>query len=320
MRSKSRNKNRLRYRQRGAALMAMVLIIFIAASAMFIRAVQPPSGIDLNNQEAVKEMVRAKEMLIAFATNYAAYNSEGDGPGRLPCPAYGDIEPYYYGCNWKYALRLPEFAVLDTGSKFVINDYYSDLDLQFWYSVSPRFRWHSAPPTLNSSNSAELTLDGDAMVAVIIAPGPALPGQDRSASEVSGNDYGADEYLEDDNELRNTGTFVSGVSSNPEDFNDIVIGITHSEIMTPVTARVAKEIKVNLDIYHPGNADSYPLTTGNFDTAMGGAVGWYTGDQWDDETTYTYLSDNSGTLQFQGCAIVYTLNFATGITWNPLKC
>lgn len=310
--------------------MAFVLIIFIAASVMLFNAVQPPGAIDQANVDTIKELVKTKESLIAFATNYPELipdsfdSNQNDGPGRLPCPAYGDIVPYSTGCNWEYALRLPEYASTGSGINFEFSDAYAGLDLQFWYSVSSDYRWYRGGmgglPKLNSSVAGELTLDGDPVVAVIIAPGPALSGQDRSAPEDSNNTYGAEEYLEDVNAGWSTGVFVSGDASDPANFNDLVVGISRSDIMTPVTARVVKEIKTNLDSYHPGNSDSYPVSGGDFDTAMSSAVAWFNFDEWDNETNYSYVSANTATLDFQDCAIVYTIDFVNGVTRAPLRC
>lgn len=317
--------NSFSVRQNGAALMAMVLVIFISASTLLFSAVRPPSDLDANDSRTYEELGAAKAALIAFATNYASYNNDGLGPGRLPCPApwtetvNGEERwtPYWNGCNWKYVLRLPEFVSLPApySFDFPINEYYAERDLQFWYAISRPYRWYKGSyPSVNTTTGAELTIDGDPYVAVIIAPGPALDGQDRQAAEnYSSNYYGATENLEGTNAYWGPGTFQSFDASSPEDFNDVVIGITQSELMTPVTGVVATEIKKELDAYHPTNGDSYP-TDPQFSTAIASIASWYAGDEWDTVTTYSYLSANQATVSFSQCDILYTLDFTSGIS------
>lgn len=330
-------------RQQGAALMGMVLVIFISASTLLFSAVRPPNAIDDFDQNTYRELKAAKAALIAFATNYASYNNDDLGPGRLPCPAPwtntvdGEErwEPYWNGCNWKYALRLPEYASLPApySFDFPINDYYAGRDLQFWYAISRPYRWYKQSggswPVVNSDTGTELTIDGDPYVAVIIAPGPALEGQDRSAAEsYASNFYGATDNLEGTNYLWGSGTFISyddDGDADSQDFNDLVIGITQSELMTPITNKVAIAIKAMLDAYHPANGDTYPTDLAEFSTAISGADAWFTNDEWDLVTNYTFVTSNDAILAdptrlgdfaevtFDSCNIVFTLDFLSGI-------
>lgn len=335
------NKN-FSARQSGAALMGMVLVIFISASTLLFSAVRPPNAIGDFDQNTYRELKAAKASLIAFATNYATFNSDNLGPGRLPCPAPwtetvdGEERwvPYWNGCNWKYVLRLPEFVSLSSPSSFdfPINDYYAGRDLQFWYAISRPYRWYKQSggswPVVNSDTGTELTIDGDPYVAVLIAAGPALEGQDRSANESYSNYYGATENLEGTNAYWGSGTFVSydnDGDGDSEDFNDLVIGITQSELMTPITSKVASVIKQLLDSYHPTNGDSYPADTTEFNTAISGVDAWFANDEWDLVTNYTFVTSNDvidadptrlgdfAELEFDGCNLVYTLDFLSGI-------
>lgn len=312
-------KTRLPNSQSGAALMGIVLVIFISASTLLYSAVRPPSSLDAFDKNTYRELKAAKASLIAFATNYASYNNDDLGPGRLPCPAPwtesvdGEEHwtPYWGGCNWKYVLRLPEFAILPDGSKFRLNDYYADRGLQFWYAISRPYRWYRGSyPVLNTSTGAELSIDGDSYVAVLIAPGAALENQDRDATENFSNYYGATEYLEGNNDIWGGGSFQTYDEDDPENFNDLVIGITHSELMTPITAIVIGEIKTLLDSYHPANGDSFPLDV-DFDTAMATAPDWYFNDEWDADVSYEYVDEDTANVSFSGCngSFFYTLRF-----------
>jgi hypothetical protein len=296
-------------RQQGAALMGIVLVVFVSASTLLFSAVRPPDAIDAIDTRTYQELKAAKASLIAFAVNYASYNNDGLGPGRLPCPdAFLTSQPYWNGCNWEYVLRLPEYVPLPNGTNFHLNDYYADRDLQFWYAISSSYRWYKATfPVVNTTTGTELTIDGDPYVAVLIAAGPALEGQDREAVENSSNRYGAYENLEGDNKWWGYKTFVTADPDDPENFNDVVIGITQSELMSPITAVVVAEIKPLLDTWHEDNGDTFPTDGAEFATAMAGAPAWYARDEWDDVANYNFISAYLATVQFDDCDIVYTL-------------
>ena len=111
---------------------------------------------------------------------------------------------------------------------------------------------------LNSDVNADFTIDGvGGYVAVIIAPGDALSSQDRTVKTTPAN------YLESVN-VTDGGTdraFVNANPADPDNFNDVVLGITWSEIMTAMTLKVVQEIKSLLDEYHDS---TYTGLTGSY--------------------------------------------------------
>lgn len=325
--------------------MAMVLIIFITASTMLFSAVRPPSGVQDNNAETYKQLVKAKEALISYAGNYRSLNADGDGPGRLPCPDSTNSGEPDAICDTG---RLPESLVLPTGGRFEIHDYYArtrringvlvdvDSDNTFWYALSSNFRHNNPAGQLRSSTAPTITLDGQEVVAVIMAPGSAVTGQTRPSLDLSGGDF-----LEGGNEDLASNNYVSTFAADPANFNDLVISITREEIMTQVTALVAYEIWIVLDNIrtHPLYSD-YPTTFAQIESrratadfwsnlfpplgpAPDGFVQWLMDDGWDADNTvndWVRVDNDTVILSFANCSIRYTLNFTDGISKDRTSC
>jgi hypothetical protein len=139
------------------------------------------------------------------------------------------------------------------------------------------------------------------VVAVLIAPGPALPGQSRDV----GAQNAAANYLEGENVTADA-TFAMGPMTNT--FNDVIRPITQDALMRVVTARVAKVARAALQAYFQSSGVNYfpraraydqpdcdpSLTQGQLpvDANSGGCASyadwptgsfptWFTGNQWD---------------------------------------
>ncbi|MCZ6526521.1 MAG: hypothetical protein O6928_08230, partial [Gammaproteobacteria bacterium] len=115
---------------------------------------------------------------------------------------------------------------------------------RLWYAVSDNFRnTQSNDAVINSDTPGRLTVDGMGdVVAVIIAPGIPVTGQD---SRPSDND--SSEYLEGDNATDDDQSFVSTAGG---EFNDRLITITRSELMRQVEIRVLAEVRAVLSQYN----------------------------------------------------------------------
>lgn len=221
---------------------------------------------------------------------------------------------------------------------------YADLDRQFWYAVDPNYHWATTADVNTSSATGAFSIDGVGdYVAVLIAPGEAISNQDRLTAPLSD-----DSYLEGGNQ--NGSSYISTYATDPENFNDQVLGITRTELLTLTANRVIREIKKELDIYY--NIDRYyrdsdtsscngPYYYGKtyprdftytgyiywngnyycywdteddmFDLAMSDAVSWYASDNWDSVTTYTNVSNTESTISFSGCGITFTFQYDTGL-------
>jgi hypothetical protein len=305
--------------QRGAALLIMMLLLFVAAMTVILRGL---GGGNLREQEATATslaLAKAKEAVIAFAVMYADNYPAGAGVGHLMCPdtdapafdATGNpLAPYGVAnspCGPNAIGRLPHFVTLSSGNPFPLSDHGSGVDRQFWYAVADAALANPAGGLSNIFNSAtpgSLTLDGQGdIVAVLIAPGPALSGQSRPGT-------GPAAYLEAENTLGPV--FVTGWPADPQNFNDRVIAVKRSELLLPMTARVAEEMKKHLDAYHVAGG-AYPADQAAFAGAFATAPLWLTANHWLQATvtTYTRLSGDSVTLAFSGCGVTYTLTFGS---------
>ena len=303
--------------QQGAALLIMMLLLFLVSMAVLLK------GLGRKNTQLHQEiatsaaLAQAKEALIAYAVTYADNYppNGGAGPGHLMCPdtdlpAFDvnglPLAPYgspNAPCGPNAIGRLPHSVTLGLGSLYPLSDYGSGIDQQFWYAVS-NVCINDPNNTFNSTTPGTLTLDGQGdVVAVIIAPGSPVTGQNRPSTNAS-------DYLEAGN--ASGSNFVTSYPANPNNFNDTVVAIRRSELMSPVTARVAEEIKKYIDAYHVTN-NYYPPDQATFSGAFAGAPPWLTSNKWllTTTTTYTQISSNSATLVFTGCGITYTLTFGT---------
>ncbi|MDP2140428.1 MAG: hypothetical protein Q8L20_06415 [Gammaproteobacteria bacterium] len=283
-------------KQNGAVLILMFVGLFMAGATVVLTALNNRNPQLRENARVQAAMQEAKQALLAYAV---MYNNEfvGSGPGRLPCPDKNNSGESEEGVDCAGAAfgRLPQRHTLPFGALVEFGNLYAGIDQQFWYAVSANYR-HPVVPTspLNSSTPGTLTLDGDEVVAVIIAPGQALGTQSRIPANVNSSVH----YLDSAN---SGGTnFVSLDAISPETFNDRLLPIRRRELMTLVTARVAQEIKRVLD-----PADPYP-DVATFETAMAAAGGWYITDGWDARVIYTQDSPRAQ-VQFTDCNIVYVL-------------
>jgi hypothetical protein len=281
-------KTRLRKprRQGGAIFLALMLILIVTGSTFVLGALNNRQAASLAYKQEVRyQMEQAKAALLAYAANYATFYTDR-GPGFFPCPdtdaptSDPDGEPNYTStvdyCSYDAAPalgRLPRMETF-TSTTFRLNDTYADVDRQFWYAVAPRYLYSSTNLNRRSytrtySNSAVstiasskwLTLDGTTKyVALIIAPGEELDGQDRINGPTNYANYldgqnGGDGF-----------NFYTRYDSNPELFNDEILGITLDEYMIHVGTAVARAVKSRLDQYYllnvPGNSPTrYPTSS-----------------------------------------------------------
>jgi hypothetical protein len=222
--------------QRGAVLLVLFLIVFSVAASVFLSSVNTHSVEVARLLDTRSEMGNAKQALISYAINYHQLGFDyvddatiqDEGPGRLICPDVDNdslADSTIALCTDYVRGRLPETFITggSTTVTVTLNDYFSDIDQQFWYVVSPTFK-EIATTTVNHLTTGNLTIDGETgYIAVIIAPGEALAGQDRIASNTL-----ASNYLEQGN-LAGT-DFVNSYPADPDNFNDQVIGIKASEL------------------------------------------------------------------------------------------
>jgi len=284
-------------RQRGAVIILFFLAIFLSGATVVLSALNNRVSNIARGVETQREMEKAKEALLAYALMYSREYA-GSGPGRLPC--VDTDNDGLANCTAAQLGRLPEAVILPSGVRFALSNDGAGTDQQLWYALSPAFRTDAA--TLNALTAGSLTLNGESgIVAVLIAPGTALTGQTRPGVVASA-------YLEDVNAAGTS--FVS--NSALANFNDRVVPVRRSELLSRVLPVVAQEIKGRLDTYHPANGNTYPVDQATFLSAM--TPGWLVTNNWHTSVeTYTLTTPpNIASVKFLNCAITFTFNFATG--------
>jgi hypothetical protein len=270
---------------------------------VFLSAVNN-TNVDLiaaNNSQ--REMVEAKQTLLAFAMAYAEL-FPNNPPGRFPCPdtsnnAEGLPDFPCYTSN--VPGRLPRSIVIDSGASFKFSDYGMANDQRFWFAVSPNYAQGSTA-VLNSTSLGALRLDRQPdIVAVLIAPGNLLEGK-RGGNNTPSN------YLENAN-VRGT-TFFSNRTASPATFNDRVLPIYRHEVMTLVTAQVVQLVHRMLTTYYLANGNTYPADEPTFLAALEATPlpdwpDWFKDNQWHTVINYSVIDNNHVSIIFDGCAIEY---------------
>jgi len=214
--------------QQGIILIGLMLILVIAAGATFLQQANRANASAVEHEaKTTATLLAAREALLARAI------LDDNRPGSLRCPALDDNgnSPFATPCP-SYVGRIP-WRTLDS------TDFRDTSGTELWYVLAPAFR--DGNIALNSSSNATLSLNGQSnIVALIIAPGAALPGQNRPSNN-------AIDYLDDLNGNPATSNrdgderFFSGVTSNS--FNDQVIAITKTAWQDAVIKRVLGEIR-----------------------------------------------------------------------------
>ncbi len=286
--------------QRGAALLVILTILVLLTSAILLdqlsASVQPSPSRDPGS---VEQLARAKEALIAWAASHP------DTPGLLPFPDRNDDATANYDgaadCVAPGAIApghlLGSFPIRGEQGGCAANipmsmDVEDSAGERLWYAVSqnlvrgggggpvnPDIRDLGAHPWITVRDAlGNVILDPDTglalpIAAVIIAPGAALPGQDRSAAAPAATHFldslvvGANTYLNSDADGCSDvacGTpgeeFIINANPQPGDnFNDRLVYITVEELMRAVEDRVIGEAANALKAYRSSNpGDYYP--------------------------------------------------------------
>lgn len=215
--------------QQGAALLMLMIAVLGLTSLLLLQVSSASYFRHSRDLETTNSLAAAKEALIAFSLNYAdnyGHNTRG-GTGRLPCPAESRFSSPRTTCGANEIGFLP--AVWErSGKQMDIDHVERFLAQDLWYAVSADFRYNPSFNQLNPDTTNNLLSvgDGDDVVAVIIAPGAPLPGQNRSLAPQS-----VGSYLEGEN------SDADGVFSLSAG-NDRVVTISVDELMPLIERRV----------------------------------------------------------------------------------
>lgn len=327
--------------QQGAVFLALVLVLFVSGSTLMLGALNNRQTTALAQQSELHyQMERAKASLLAYAGSTANLFDNARGPGYFPCPDTNNDGLPEANCDTDSALvgRLPEYETIGS-SRFMFNDAYAGIGQQFWYVVAPRYVWRSVKDdkrrsrTRTSSDYGSgywLTLDNESeYVAFIIAPGEELTTQNRSTGPT---DYA--NYLDGLNGSSDF-DFYTSYSSNPELFNDQIIGITRDEFMLYTGAAVASAVKEVMDEYnaiygiYPQDSSSCCTFRNQFDDEHAWLIFDFNdgnGERWS-STSYGLTWDRNwpnqdmGTVYFYGCSgLSFTMTYGGGITRTGSGC
>jgi len=325
-------------RQQGVVLLLLLLVLVVSASTLALSTANSRQTLaQLDQSETFLQLEQAKAALLAYAATTNTLYDNLRGPAFLPCPDTDNDGVADSSCESNNALlgRLPEYIVVDGAAdeRFYFNSYFAPTDRQFWYAVGPRYTYSSTTSNRRSRNRTSSTsanatpyrlfLDGQSeYIAVLLAPGRELEGQNRATAPTTfGN------YLEGGNGSSNYNYF-SHADGDPEVFNDIVIGITLDELMIYVGMAVSREVKRRLDIYHTSNG-SYPSSSTSFRNAFDNEYFWLresgtsseNGERWSNYITYTRLDPDSVRINYNGCTgMRFEFTYTGNITLTGTSC
>ena len=245
--------------------MALVLVLSLAAimSAYLVANGLSKTTAEVQNarnQKTLQALQEAKAALIGYAASQALSSGANDQPGSLPCPDTdndGNADACGTGASGRTG-RLP-WKTLGTSD---LRDANGE---PLWYSLSANFRTASGTTIINSDTQGQISIYDDQystttpvlsnVVAVVIAPGAAVNGQNRTSNTIAN-------FLDCRN---NTLTDAFSLSLPPagsgstcphtaadaatDFFNDRVLAITHADLFSVVEPMVASRIERDLKQY-----------------------------------------------------------------------
>lgn len=285
-------------RSSGAAIIIFITLVLLAFTTILVTQVSVNQKKSGRMQNSSKALDLSQSAILGYALSQPI-------PGTLPCPdttGDGSENTILGGCASQLGL-LPYFTLgLDNLSDS------SGADL--WYAVETSYTVN-APGQRNSSTPSGMTLNGQAVSHVIIAPGIALGGQNRIPL-IQTN------FLEGTNADGNLSTY-DNITSNTQ--NDVVLGSPLSSFWALIEQRVLAEASLLTTTYravcnqYPWSANfggpytsvvtqqtgSLPLTAAlpfNWGTpcALGIApipAGWLT-THWSDQLFYRMCTNPEG--------------------------
>jgi len=268
------------FRQRGVALLMMAVFILLITGGVLLSSLSQNNIQTRKQQETAKALAEAKEALLGYAVSY--YDNNFGYIGLLPCPdldandANLDGKPDYpegaeHGsCVARNISALGRFPWRTLGLP-PLKDAYGEC---LWYAVSGPFKNASSARTNLLNNDIpgtfeiyEVYSDGttppqkiigntpeERAIAVIIAPGKHLSGQDRafpspppsvdSQVGMCGGNYIKSNYLDTDSDTGYSNADISSTAGDIDNFitpapnntqlNDRLIYITQTEFFAAV--------------------------------------------------------------------------------------
>lgn len=234
------------FRQHGYALLAALLVTTTLAAGVLVHGLRVSNErTDWRTQrDTLRNLHEAKLALVAYAL------MEDKTPGALPCPTNNlDGKGAGINCGSPSVHGFGRLPWLFLGMSDGLGQDASCL----WYGLSAGFkndghaskdRGSTTYPVINAGTPGALLVVQPQVsvpaVAVLVAPGRALPGQTRGTPAnyqcASGN---PDAFLEATNNISNAdGDFRYVAGKTDAGFNDQVLAITRDDLMRPLLRRV----------------------------------------------------------------------------------
>jgi hypothetical protein len=230
----------LRARQCGYGVLIALVILVLGSLYGLTKGLSQATAQTKHDDHDQAVLRQARDALVARAA------LDANRPGSLPCPdtnddgvselLAGNMCPSYIGRLPWQTLRLPDLRD-STGERL-------------WYVLSQAFTDSSAA-VVNSDTQGTLVMTGLApaanAIALVVAPGTALGGQDRSAV---GRNVAAN-YLEDENSNAANTTYVARTACVASDcvggaFNDKVLAIGARDLFPVVENLVLKRLQTEI--------------------------------------------------------------------------
>lgn len=275
-------------RQRGAALLIALLIVGLGlVSLLTLRGKHKGMQMELE-QRTTQALAEAKDALLGAAMT----DNDGDNPGRVLCPDQdNDGEAQGAACGLTPSGGLVAIGRIPNKT-LNLSDVRDQANERIWYILDKQFRSQNQP--FNSQLLPQLTFNGQAVVAVLIAPGIALASQNRPAE--GGNVYTA--YLEGFDE--GAGTYTAAAPSAA--YNDQTLTITAAELYSRLTMRMARELSFTA-------YDGDGMVTGMTIATLTKPSVWSV-NEWDNavDDMVSKVAANTVTVKFLNCGTVYTLS------------
>jgi hypothetical protein len=265
-------------RQKGLVLLGIVIFFVLAVIAYFLSGMSVVEIRQYQVERTAKSLQQAKQALIAYAVTYGDIDGDADllpdfpgAYGFLPCPDYnaGLAEGLEDNGNcgvsglpklgyfpWK-TLDLP--VLKDAGGACLLyavtGEYKNDENLPSTKTQMLNEDTNGMFQIIDDTGAVVRGVNPeDRVVAVILAPGKALPGQDRdfTLGSFCGDDYANfNAYLEDGGGADNSdvttvlgtldqfihATAASTDDANPNPHNDLFVTITRDEIWSAIVSR-----------------------------------------------------------------------------------
>ena len=247
-------------RQRGAALLAMVAVLVMGASWALLTALAPVNRNAIDRDHNTKVLASAKQALLGDIALLAVTDKH---PGRLRCPEplghvgdarYEGIAAPYPTSGQNTCAAIGRFPWRTIG----IDRLHDAHGEPLWYAVTIgangwAYQTSATVLSINSNKAGGLTVDGDTVVAAIIAPGKAFNVNPNAAQIAAGctarvqsrTAVAADyrDYVECGDSA--AGVYRSSVVDNGTNpvVNDQVVVITAAEVMAAIEPVIAKRLQ-----------------------------------------------------------------------------